>query len=74
MSVRVAITPQEKAECFALRERVFVQEQGVPREVEMDALDGVAVHFLRRDDVTGEALATARLLDKGGGTAKSLSL
>ena len=65
MRVVVAATEEERAACFDLRERVFVREQGVPRELEMDDLDAVAVHFLRRDDATGEALATARLLDKG---------
>jgi predicted GNAT family N-acyltransferase len=70
MSVIVVTTPEERATCFALRERVFVQEQGVPPALEMDSLDAAAVHFLRRDEETGEALATARLLDKGGGTAK----
>jgi GNAT superfamily N-acetyltransferase len=70
MSMNIALTLEDQAECFAVRERVFVQEQGVPQELEMDALDTVAVHFLWRDDSTGEARATARLLDKGQGTAK----
>ncbi len=70
MSVTIAVTTQEKDACFALREQVFVQEQGVPRELEMDEQDAAATHFLLRDDTTREALGTARLLDKGGGTAK----
>ena len=66
MAVHVAQTPEDIDTCLALREQVFVQEQGVPRALEMDAWDAVATHFLRRDDRTGEPLATARLLDKGG--------
>ena len=66
MTVIVVQSPQDLAACLAVRERVFVREQGVPPALEMDALDAAAVHFLLRDDATGEALATARLFDKAG--------
>ena len=66
MTVHVVHSPEDKEDCLTIRERVFVREQGVPRELEMDAWDAVATHFLLRDDVTGEPLATARLLDKNG--------
>ena len=65
MSFLIATTAEDRASCFAIREQVFVQEQGVPHALELDALDAVAVHFLVRDDQTGEPLATARLLNKG---------
>jgi predicted GNAT family N-acyltransferase len=45
----------------ALRTRVFVQEQGVPAEIEQDALDATAVHVLSRDE-SGRVVATGRLL------------
>ena len=38
------------AEVAALRTRVFVEEQGVPPEIEQDAADATAVHVLSRDD------------------------
>ena len=66
MTVAIALTPEEKAACLAVREQVFVREQGVPLELEMDALDAAATHFLLRDDHTHQPLATARLLDKSG--------
>ena len=48
----------------ALRTRVFVEEQGVPAEIEQDAADEDAVHVLSRD-ATGIVVATGRLLISG---------
>jgi predicted GNAT family N-acyltransferase len=49
---------------FAIRDRVFCVEQGVPREEEIDALDEHALHLLAVEPCeTGErALGTLRLL------------
>ncbi len=47
-------------ELRAVRESVFVQEQGVPLELEWDDLDPVSQHFIARDDA-GSAIGTARL-------------
>ena len=51
-------------EITALRTRVFVDEQGVPPEIERDDRDATAVHVLSRDD-SGRAVATGRLLVDG---------
>ena len=51
--------PDERARCLAIRREVFVAEQGVPIEEEMDAHDAACVHFLALD--RGEAVGTARL-------------
>ena len=51
-------------EVMALRTRVFVEEQGVPPEIEQDAADATAVHVLSRDDA-GRVVATGRLLVHG---------
>lgn len=45
----------------AVRERVFVDEQRVPRAVELDALDPACVHVLAYDGA-GAAIGTARLV------------
>ncbi len=45
----------------ALRSRVFVDEQGVPAEIEQDVHDVTAVHALAEDD-EGRVVATGRLL------------
>jgi predicted GNAT family N-acyltransferase len=46
----------------ALRTRVFVEEQGVPAEIEQDVHDATAVHALAEDD-DGRVVATGRLRD-----------
>jgi predicted GNAT family N-acyltransferase len=56
--------PEDRAEIAALRTRVFVEEQGVPPEIEQDAADETAVHVLSRDDA-GRVVATGRLLVRG---------
>lgn len=54
----------DRAEIAALRTRVFVEEQGVPPEIEQDDADSGAVHVLSRDDA-GRVVATGRLLVRG---------
>jgi predicted GNAT family N-acyltransferase len=46
-----------------IRMQVFVDEQRVPREIEMDDLDGACVHALAY--VQGRAVGTGRLLPDG---------
>lgn len=74
-TVRLVQTNEEREAVFAVRMIVFVEEQKVPPEEELDALDITATHVLahRADskpgDITG-IVGTARLLDKGEGKAK----
>ena len=56
--------PEDRPEIAALRTRVFVDEQGVPPEMEQDDADAWAVHVLSRDDA-GAVVATGRLLVRG---------
>lgn len=51
-------TELEKA--FAIRMRVFVKEQGVPAEIELDRDDQRAIHFLAT--TLGKAVGTARVI------------
>lgn len=46
MRVVIAASPRERADALAVRLAVFVEEQGIPREEELDELDEVAVHFV----------------------------
>ena len=64
VSITIAQTPGEFELCFGIRTVVFVEEQAVPLELEMDDYDAVATHFMLRDGET--PLGTARLLDKHG--------
>lgn len=49
--------------CLEVRRVVFIDEQGVSVEDELDGLDSQAVHLLATED--GKPLGTARLLTKG---------
>lgn len=55
------------AACLALRRVVFVEEQQVPEELEVDGLDPTALHLLATLD--GRPVGTARML-LGGDTGK----
>ncbi|MDH6144646.1 putative GNAT family N-acyltransferase [Kitasatospora sp. GP30] len=46
---------------FEVRRAVFVEEQGIPAELEYDELDATSVHLLARD-AGGAPLGTARLI------------
>jgi predicted GNAT family N-acyltransferase len=52
-------TPADWPEVSALRQRVFVAEQGVPAELELDERDAAAVHALSRVAATGRLLPDA---------------
>ncbi len=58
-------TAADWPELVGLRTRVFVDEQGVPPEIEQDDRDATAVHVLSRDP-SGRVVATGRLLVDGG--------
>ena len=50
---------------FAIRRVVFVEEQGVPPELEADGKDEGAEHFLARQGELAVATARARRTDRG---------
>jgi predicted GNAT family N-acyltransferase len=60
--------PADWPEIVDLRTRVFVDEQGVPPEIEQDERDATAVHALSRD-AAGRLVATGRLLIGDDGTS-----
>lgn len=65
--VTIATTAEDLEACLALRRAVFVDEQHVPLELELEGDEDRYTHFLLRD-ADGSALATARLklLDDDG--------
>lgn len=60
MHVRRADSPADRALCLALRRAVFIDEQGVPEDLELDGEDDACVHVVAIDD-DGVAVGTARL-------------
>lgn len=56
-------------ELRVIRHQVFVDEQNVPAELEWDATDAIAEHFLARD-ASGQAVAVGRLYPDGTGNGR----
>jgi predicted GNAT family N-acyltransferase len=59
--IELSAWAEARAEATQIRETVFVSEQGVPADIELDLHDPQCVHALARDE-TGRAVGTARLL------------
>ena len=56
--------PGDEQSIRAIRERVFIDEQGIPAELEWDGLDPGCAHLLAYD-MEGNAIATARMQANG---------
>jgi predicted GNAT family N-acyltransferase len=67
MEIRRARDEHELAAALALREEVYVREQGVPLEADLDGLDDEALHLVAVD---GEVVGTCRMLIEPRGTAR----
>lgn len=59
----VAYDPAHQSHIRAIREAVFIHEQGVSSELEFDGRDASAMHVLAVVD--GEYVGTGRMLDDG---------
>ncbi|HZY18644.1 MAG TPA: YbgC/FadM family acyl-CoA thioesterase [Ramlibacter sp.] len=69
VGVRTGPWTELGADASALRTRVFVEEQGIPADLEWDEADATAVHAVATNRL-GQPVATARLLQDGPGVAK----
>ena len=69
-TIEIFLLPWERASeaAYAIRKRVFIEEQGVPEELELDEYDPSAMHVLAHQD--GQCVGTARLVDLGNGQAQ----
>ncbi|MDX1604921.1 MAG: GNAT family N-acetyltransferase [Candidatus Competibacterales bacterium] len=63
-SVQTADWRRDEAELYAIRRRVFVEEQQVPESLERDKHDPRSQHVIARDR-QGRAIGTGRLLPDG---------
>ena len=59
---------EAEEDAFLVRQEVFIQEQGVPPELELDEFDPSAVHALAYQ--AGRCIGTGRLVDLGAGQAQ----
>lgn len=62
--VKLGSWEQLHKEASSIRFEVFVHEQQVPLELELDEMDGLSLHALAFDE-QGRAIATGRLLPDG---------
>ena len=69
LEVRRPRDGRELQAAYALRQEVFVGEQGVPAEVEVDSADAGAIHLVAVDG-DGVIQATCRVLDDGDGAMR----
>lgn len=60
MNVRAVTTSAERTAAYAVRRRVFQDEQGVPAELEFDADDELAAHVIAAVD--GTVVGTGRVV------------
>ena len=66
--VKLVETEEERQAAYVIRIQVFVEEQGVPAEEELDEDDGAATHAIAL--LGGKALATGRVVYLESGEAK----
>lgn len=62
--VRIADWSRDRAALIEVRQKVFIEEQRVPAELEWDEWDDKALHLLALD-AQNHAIGTARLLPTG---------
>ncbi|WP_299758021.1 GNAT family N-acetyltransferase [uncultured Pontibacter sp.] len=65
IKVKQAVSEQDLNAAFAIREKVFVQEQQVPRDAEYDAHEATAKHYLATCDGVPCGAARWRKTDAG---------
>ena len=61
-------SPADMQRAYEIRRRVFIEEQNVPEEIELDADDGDAFHALAILD--GVAIGCGRMLEHGDSEVK----
>jgi predicted GNAT family N-acyltransferase len=61
-------SPADMQRAYAIRRRVFIEEQRVPEEIEMDADDARAFHALAIRD--GAAVGCGRMVEHGASEVK----
>lgn len=64
VTIKRVTSQLELVQAFTIRIRVFVQEQRVPAEIELDTDDQRAIHFIAT--VSGKAVGTARVVMRHG--------
>ncbi|WP_026690130.1 GNAT family N-acetyltransferase [Alteribacter aurantiacus] len=66
MNVKVVKSQKEKEDAFAVRRTVFVDEQQVPEEEEIDQYESQSVHFVAYDGEKPVGAGRLRIMDDIG--------
>lgn len=66
MTVKVVTTEEERALAYKVRRKVFVEEQNVPEELEIDSFEDKAIHFICYDDERVVGAGRLRFVDHYG--------
>lgn len=68
MEILLKSWKEAEVDAFLVRQEVFIQEQGIPADLELDEFDPSAVHALAYQGA--QCIGTGRLTDLGGGQAQ----
>ena len=68
MEILIKQWKEAQTDAFLVRKEVFIHEQGVPAELELDEYDPLAVHALAYQD--GQCIGTGRLIELDNGRAQ----
>ena len=63
MNIVIVTTDQQRKDAYHVRKEVFVEEQGVPMELEIDELEEEAIHFVGYDEDQPVAASRMRFVD-----------
>lgn len=66
MKIKIVENQQEKNQAFYVRTEVFVKEQKVPVEEEIDAFDETAIHFVGYEQEQPVVASRLRFVDEYG--------
>lgn len=61
--VKVVDTKKEHDDAFAVRTKVFVEEQGIPLQLEYDEYDAMATHFIMYEEEKIIGAARLRIIE-----------
>lgn len=66
MEIKKVTTDKEREDAFSVRTTVFIEEQNVPVEEEMDEHDETAIHFVGYEDDLPVAASRVRFVEDYG--------
>lgn len=66
MKCKIATTDKEKQDALSVRRKVFIDEQNVPEEIEMDEFENDSTHFILYDKEIPIGAGRFRVIDGVG--------